>query len=94
MKHDEGGMVDVEFIVQYFGAQYSAKFPQLVNNFGNIKMLEMASDAGLDSEEPGARSVGYLSQVSAHSARVPAELSERAGACSQRRVCGRCGEGS
>jgi glutamate-ammonia-ligase adenylyltransferase len=47
VKHDEGGMVDVEFIVQYLVLQYSAKFPQLVNNFGNIKMLEMASDAGL-----------------------------------------------
>ena len=47
MKHDEGGMVDVEFIVQYLVLQYSSKFPQLVNNFGNIKMLEMVSDAGL-----------------------------------------------
>ena len=47
VKHDEGGMVDVEFIVQYLVLQYSAKFPQLVNNFGNIKMLEMVSDAGL-----------------------------------------------
>ena len=47
VKHDEGGMVDVEFIVQYLVLQYSSKFPQLVNNFGNIKMLEMASDAGL-----------------------------------------------
>lgn len=40
-------MVDVEFIVQYLVLQYSSKFPQLVNNFGNIKMLEMASDADL-----------------------------------------------
>ena len=47
VKHDEGGMVDVEFIVQYLVLQYSSKFPQLVNNFGNIKMLEMVSDAGL-----------------------------------------------
>lgn len=47
VKHDEGGMVDVEFIVQYLVLQYSSKFPQLVNNFGNIKMLEMASDADL-----------------------------------------------
>lgn len=47
VKHDEGGMVDVEFIVQYLVLRYSSEFPQLVNNFGNIKMLEMASEADL-----------------------------------------------
>lgn len=47
VKHDCGGMVDVEFIVQYLVLQYSWKYPQLVNNFGNIKMLEMASEVNL-----------------------------------------------
>lgn len=51
VKHDAGGMVDVEFIVQYLVLQYSWKYPQLENNFGNIKMLEMAAEVNLIPED-------------------------------------------
>lgn len=47
IKHDAGGMVDVEFIVQTLVLAYSHDYPQLVNNFGNILLLEMAAEAGL-----------------------------------------------
>lgn len=51
IKHDAGGMVDVEFLVQYLVLRYSHDLPQFVNNFGNIKLLEMASDAGLAGQK-------------------------------------------
>jgi glutamate-ammonia-ligase adenylyltransferase len=47
VKHDAGGMVDVEFIVQFLVLAYSSRFPSLVHNFGNIKLLAMAAEAGL-----------------------------------------------
>lgn len=45
VKHDRGGMVDVEFAVQAMVLAYSHKHPELVNNFGNILLLEMAARA-------------------------------------------------
>ena len=57
VKHDAGGMVDVEFIVQTLVLGYSHDHPQLVNNFGNILLLEMAVDAGLIPAELTAKVV-------------------------------------
>ena len=51
VKHDAGGMVDVEFAVQYLVLQYSYEHPELVNNFGNIKLLEMSAEVGLIPKE-------------------------------------------
>ena len=47
LKVGDGGMVDLEFCVQYLVLVYSATFPQLVNNFGNIHLLEMAAQLQL-----------------------------------------------
>ena len=47
LKHDRGGMVDIEFIVQTLVLGHSAEHPQLVHNFGNIALLRMAGEAGL-----------------------------------------------
>lgn len=57
LKHDAGGMVDVEFIVQYLVLRYAAEYPQLVNNFGNIKLLEMSAEAGLIPKEDALETV-------------------------------------
>lgn len=51
VKHDRGGMVDVEFAVQAMVLAYSHEHPELVNNFGNILLLEMGSRAGLFDEQ-------------------------------------------
>lgn len=51
VKHDRGGMVDVEFAVQAMVLAYSHEHPELVNNFGNILLLEMAARVGLIDEE-------------------------------------------
>jgi glutamate-ammonia-ligase adenylyltransferase len=47
LKHDEGGMIDIEFIVQYLVLRHAAQYPQLTNNFGNIALLKTCEELGL-----------------------------------------------
>jgi glutamate-ammonia-ligase adenylyltransferase len=47
VKHSPGGMVDVEFAVQYLVLSCSAGCPELVENVGNIALLERAQAAGI-----------------------------------------------
>ena len=86
VKHDRGGMVDIEFIVQMLVLSYSAEHPQLVNNFGNSLLLEMAGEIGLVPSELAQQGVSAyrryrniqreirLSQGEGAAARVEPEL--------------------
>jgi len=47
LKHSPGGMVDVEFVVQYLVLLYTAQHPGLAENLGNIALLHRAESAGL-----------------------------------------------
>ena len=47
VKDSAGGMVDVEFVVQYLVLGYSHKHPSLVGNVGNIALLNRAESLGL-----------------------------------------------
>jgi glutamate-ammonia-ligase adenylyltransferase len=47
VKHSAGGMVDVEFAVQYLVLAHSRKHPELRPNLGNTKLLRIAEAAGL-----------------------------------------------
>ncbi|MEP7063106.1 MAG: bifunctional [glutamate--ammonia ligase]-adenylyl-L-tyrosine phosphorylase/[glutamate--ammonia-ligase] adenylyltransferase [Betaproteobacteria bacterium] len=47
VKHDRGGMVDIEFIVQFLVLGHSHALPALTRNAGNIALLQMAADAKL-----------------------------------------------
>ena len=47
LKHDSGGMVDIEFIVQFLVLAYSHQHPQLIGNLGNIALLRIAGEVGL-----------------------------------------------
>ena len=51
IKHDSGGMVDIEFIVQYLVLRFSAEHPKLLGNWGNIALLGYAAEEKLISEE-------------------------------------------
>jgi glutamate-ammonia-ligase adenylyltransferase len=51
VKHSPGGMVDVEFAVQYLVLLHSRAHPELRANTGNINLLRRAESAGL--LEPG-----------------------------------------
>lgn len=43
LKHDLGGMVDIEFMVQFLVLAYSRKYPDLLANVGNIALLMIAA---------------------------------------------------
>jgi len=47
IKHDRGGMVDIEFMVQYLVLAYAHQYPQLTANIGNLALLKLASELGL-----------------------------------------------
>lgn len=47
VKHSPGGMVDVEFAVQFLVLSQSAAHAELIANVGNIALLQRAEDAGL-----------------------------------------------
>ncbi len=47
LKHDPGGIIDVEFIVQYLVLGYAHQHPSLTGNLGNIALLRMSGELGL-----------------------------------------------
>ncbi|MDI6748672.1 MAG: bifunctional [glutamate--ammonia ligase]-adenylyl-L-tyrosine phosphorylase/[glutamate--ammonia-ligase] adenylyltransferase [Rhodocyclaceae bacterium] len=47
LKHDFGGLVDVEFIVQYLILAHACHHPELTGNLGNIALLKIAAECGL-----------------------------------------------
>lgn len=47
LKHDEGGMVDLEFVTQYLVLLHASQHPELVPNLGNIALLRISSELGL-----------------------------------------------
>ena len=49
IKHDRGGIIDVEFIVQYLVLGYAADYLELTRNIGNIALLKLAGRLGLVS---------------------------------------------
>jgi glutamate-ammonia-ligase adenylyltransferase len=51
LKHDRGGMIDIEFAVQFLVLAHAHRFPDLTRNLGNIALLGMAADFGLISRE-------------------------------------------
>jgi [glutamine synthetase] adenylyltransferase / [glutamine synthetase]-adenylyl-L-tyrosine phosphorylase len=56
IKHDAGGMIDIEFTVQYLVLAHSHEFPSLTKNLGNIALLGMAAELGLLPKELAERS--------------------------------------
>ncbi|EFK95603.1 Glutamate-ammonia-ligase adenylyltransferase, partial [sediment metagenome] len=47
IKNDSGGIIDVEFIVQYLVLAHAAAHPELTRNSGNLALLKAAAQAGL-----------------------------------------------
>lgn len=47
IKHDRGGMVDLEFVTQYLVLLYAKQHPELISNLGNIALLKLAGQTGL-----------------------------------------------
>jgi glutamate-ammonia-ligase adenylyltransferase len=51
IKHDRGGMVDIEFMVQYLILAHAERFPQLTANIGNLALLKLAAELQLIPNE-------------------------------------------
>jgi len=47
LKQDAGGMIDIEFIVQYLVLRHAAAYPALTANTGNIALLRLCGELGL-----------------------------------------------
>ena len=47
LKHDAGGMIDIEFMVQFVVLAHAHEHARLVGNLGNIALLGIASELGL-----------------------------------------------
>lgn len=47
LKHDAGGLIDVEFIIQYLVLGHAHRHPELSRNLGNIALLRMCGELGL-----------------------------------------------
>jgi glutamate-ammonia-ligase adenylyltransferase len=51
IKHDSGGMVDIEFMVQFLVLAHAAHHPELTANSGNIALLATAAKLNLIDEK-------------------------------------------
>ncbi len=47
LKHDPGGMIDIEFIVQYLVLAQACAHPDMTGDIGNIALLQLAGKLGL-----------------------------------------------
>jgi glutamate-ammonia-ligase adenylyltransferase len=47
LKHDRGGMIDIEFAVQCLVLGHAHRYAELTGNLGNIALLRMSADRGL-----------------------------------------------
>ena len=63
VKHSTGGMVDAEFAVQFLVLSQSARHPELVDNVGNIALLQRAEAAGLLPEGVGQRAASAYREL-------------------------------
>ena len=60
LKHDTGGMIDIEFIVQYLVLRHAAEQPRLTGDIGNIALLKLCGELGLiDRELSGKVAAAY-----------------------------------
>ena len=47
LKHDDGGMIDIEFIVQFLVLRHAAQYEALTDDIGNIALLKLCGSLGL-----------------------------------------------
>ncbi|MGH8676525.1 MAG: bifunctional [glutamate--ammonia ligase]-adenylyl-L-tyrosine phosphorylase/[glutamate--ammonia-ligase] adenylyltransferase, partial [Burkholderiales bacterium] len=55
VKHDRGGMIDVEFAIQFLVLAHSHPHASLTGNLGNIALLKIAADLGLIAQDLAER---------------------------------------
>jgi len=61
IKHDNGGIVDIEFMVQYLMLAYCSDHPELTQWSDNIRQLEELGRVGvIDMEDAGKLRESYI----------------------------------
>ncbi|MCD6042431.1 MAG: glnE, partial [Burkholderiales bacterium] len=55
VKHDRGGMIDIEFAVQFLVLGYAQRYADLTGNLGNIALLKMSAGHGLIAQDLAER---------------------------------------
>jgi glutamate-ammonia-ligase adenylyltransferase len=72
IKHDSGGMVDIEFMVQYLVLAHAHQHQELTANAGNLALLKMAAEFGLIDAELAeqVRSLYRILRQTQHSLRL------------------------
>ena len=55
LKYDKGGIIDIEFFVQYLVLAHSYIYPELAVWTDNVRILETAAKAGIITEETSLR---------------------------------------
>ncbi len=50
LKRDPGGLIDVEFVVQYLALRHASAHPGVVRHSDNVRVIEAAREAGLVPE--------------------------------------------
>ncbi|ABE46539.1 bifunctional [glutamate--ammonia ligase]-adenylyl-L-tyrosine phosphorylase/[glutamate--ammonia-ligase] adenylyltransferase [Polaromonas sp. JS666] len=63
VKHSASGMVDAEFAVQFLVLSESARHPELIDNVGNIALLQRAEAAGLLPPGVGQRAASAYREL-------------------------------
>jgi glutamate-ammonia-ligase adenylyltransferase len=65
LKHDRGGIVDIEFMVQYAVLRWAQKCPELVERTDNIHLLKALADAGrIDRAQAGTLTEAFRRYLS------------------------------
>jgi len=72
VKHSAGGMMDVEFAVQFLLLEFSRSHPALLDNVGNIALLQRAETSGLLSMGVGTEAANAYRDLrrAQHAARL------------------------
>ena len=78
LKHDAGGMVDLEFVTQYLVLTQSKDHPELIGNLGNIALLRLAGDAGLIDPALAARAADAYRELRRRQHEVRLQGADRA----------------
>lgn len=82
LKHDAGGLIDVEFIIQYLVLGHAHAHPDLARNLGNIALLGMCGELGLIPADLAERTrdsyrnlrrLQHRQRLNGQPSRVPAE---------------------
>jgi len=78
VKHSPGGMVDVEFAVQFLVLSQAAQHPELIPNVGNIALLQRAEFCGLLAPQVGQEAAKAYRELrrTQHKARLDEEATQ------------------